>query len=121
MIIFAAGTHMHWAGTGMSIHLEHNNPGPGIPERECLIETPRWDFNWQRGYQYDVPLSEVPVAMPGDKLHYQCTYDNSLDNPLVREALADQGLDQPRDVFLGEATLDEMCLGAFGVATPVAN
>jgi hypothetical protein len=34
-------------------------------------------------------------------------------------ALAEQGLDAPVDVFLGEQTLDEMCLGVVGFATPI--
>ena len=29
---------------------------------------------------------------------------------------SEQGLDAPVDVYLGEETLDEMCLGVFGVA-----
>ncbi len=119
MIIYGSATHMHYVGTSMVVHLEHTSPGPDEPARECLVHTPRWDFNWQRGYQYDAPLSEVPVGRPGDKLHFQCRYDNSLGNPFVREALRDQGLDAPQDVFMGEATLDEMCLGSFGVATPI--
>ncbi|WP_146155932.1 hypothetical protein [Enhygromyxa salina] len=34
----------------------------------------------------------------------------------VAAALAEQGLDAPVDVYLGEETLDEMCLGVFGIA-----
>jgi len=34
----------------------------------------------------------------------------------VRSALDEQGLTEPVPVELGEATLDEMCLGVFGVA-----
>jgi hypothetical protein len=49
----------------------------------------------------------------------QCRYDNSMGNPNVRDALREQGLDAPRDVSMGEATLDEMCLGVFGVVSPV--
>jgi hypothetical protein len=30
--------------------------------------------------------------------------------------LGEQGLDAPVDVYLGEETLDEMCLGVFGIA-----
>lgn len=119
MIIYAMGTHMHYVGRDMVVHLQHAAPRPGEPERECLIHTPRWDFSWQRGYQYDAPLDAVPVARPGDRLLFRCKYDNSMDNPFVAEALHEQGLDAPRDVFMGEETLDEMCLGAFGVVTPL--
>jgi len=38
-------------------------------------------------------------------------------------ALEDQGLTSPIDITLGEQTLDEMCLGIFGIAfdAPAAN
>ena len=88
------------------------------PAEECLLQTPHWDFNWQRGYRYDAPLDELPTAGPGDVLQFRCTYDNSLDNPFVRDALDEQGLTEPREVRLGEESLDEMCLGAFAVAYP---
>ncbi len=108
--VFLAGTHMHYVGTDMAIWLEEEGKSP-----ECLVQTPAWDFNWQRGYAYDAPLEELPQLNKGDTLRLRCTFDNSLDNPGVREALADQGLSEPSDVYLGEETLDEMCLGIFGV------
>ena len=48
-------------------------------------------------------------------LRLRCTYDNTLSNPGVARALSDAGQDEPADVYLGETTLDEMCLGIFGV------
>lgn len=113
--VFAVGTHMHYVGTDMRIAVERGTPDAGEPKDECLIQTPAWDFNWQRIYAYDVPVADLPVIGQGDVLRLTCTYDNSLDNPFVRDALAEQGLDAPQDVRLGEETLDEMCLGLFGV------
>jgi len=118
MKVFGMGTHMHYVGTDMQVHLERYAPAAGEPDQECLIHTPKWDFNWQRGYLYDAPLDEVPVIRPGDTLKIKCEFDNSLDNPFVIEALEDQGLDEPQDVFIGEETLDEMCLAAVVYATP---
>ncbi|MEQ9498046.1 MAG: hypothetical protein RIT81_14340 [Deltaproteobacteria bacterium] len=80
------------------------------PAEECLLQTPAWDFEWQRFYEYDVSIAELPFVRPGDTFELRCTYDNSMDNPFVREALDEQGLTAPRDVVLGEETLDEMCL-----------
>lgn len=51
----------------------------------------------------------------GDVFEFECTFDNSMGNPFVRDALAQQGLDAPHDVELGDETLDEMCLMALGV------
>ena len=38
----------------------------------------------------------------------------------VAEALAEQGYSEPQDVQLGDETLDEMCLGLFGILVPPA-
>jgi hypothetical protein len=113
--VFMAGTHMHYVGTDMRITVDHAEPEGDEPAEECMVQTPRWDFNWQRGYSYDAPLDEVPVIRPRDTIRMRCTYDNTLANPGVRTALADVGLDEPQDVYLGEATTDEMCLGVFGI------
>lgn len=120
--IFAVGTHMHYVGTGMRMEIDRTGraggPPADEPRRECLIETPKWDFHWQRGYSYNAPLATLPTVMRGDKLILRCRYDNSTDNPFVMEALREQGLRTPKDVSLGEQTLDEMCLGVVGVAFP---
>jgi hypothetical protein len=107
------GTHMHYVGTNLRVTLEHEDG-----EEECLIETPRWNFNWQRGYAYDAEYDDLPVMRDGDKLHIRCEYDNSMDNAFVVQALDDQGLDEPVDVPLGEDTLHEMCLAAIGISYP---
>lgn len=108
--LFAVGTHMHWVGVDMKIDLLKANG-----DEVCLVQTPKWDFNWQRWYDYDESAGALPVIEPGDGLRLRCTYDNTLDNPFVRQALAEAGLDEPIDVVLGDETLDEMCLGVFGI------
>lgn len=86
--------------------------GPPEPANECLLQTPRWSFEWQRFYAYDLPIEELPTIGGGDRLSFRCTYDNTLDNEYVAEALEWLGLEAPIDVKLGETTLDEMCLVA---------
>jgi hypothetical protein len=110
-----AGTHMHYVGTDMRVEIQHMTPLPGEPARECLLETPRWDFNWQRGYAYNVPIDQVPQWRPGDQLFLTCHYNNTTSNPHVMKALLEQGLSAPRDVSLGEQTLDEMCLAVLAI------
>jgi hypothetical protein len=44
-----------------------------------------------------------------------------MGNPFVQRALTEQGLTEPRDVALGEETLDEMCLGVIGTAQKVSD
>ena len=113
--IWTVGTHMHLIGRDMKLALEHPDGS-----ETCLLQTPDWDFDWQRAYRYDVPVSDAPKPRAGDALSLRCTYDNTLDNPGTREALAEQGLSEPVDVRLGEESLDEMCLGILGLAIPGA-
>jgi hypothetical protein len=109
--VWMIGTHMHYVGTDMKITVETPSG-----DEQCFVQTPSWDFNWQRGYFFDGDVGNLPTIHAGDSLTMRCTYDNSLENPFVREALDDQGLTEPRDVALGDETLDEMCLGVFGLA-----
>ncbi len=118
--LWAVGSHMHYVGTDMRIGITRTAPGDE-PAEECLLQTPSWDFNWQRGYLYDAPIDQAPTAKGGDVFNLRCTYDNSLHNPFVQSALTEQGLSAPRDVRLGEETLDEMCLGIFGIAQKVSD
>lgn len=111
--IWAAGSHMHYVGRDMKSVVRRPNG-----DETCLVQTPDWNFQWQRSYTYDAPIAEVPQLDPGDVLEMRCTYDNTLANPFLRSALDEQGLDGPVEVRLGEETLDEMCLGVFGVAVP---
>ncbi len=119
--VFGVTSHMHYVGTDMKIGVMHKNPGPGVPEAECLVQTPRWDFAWQRLYGYDTDLESVPRVQSGDEVYLRCTYNNSMSNPFLARALSEQGLSEPQDVVLGESTLDEMCLGVFGVAVKLTD
>ncbi len=38
-----------------------------------------------------------------------------MSSEFVAEALSEQSMDEPVDVYLGESTLDQMCLGVFGL------
>jgi hypothetical protein len=114
--LWLVATHMHFVGTGQRISVARPS---GDPSEECLIETPRWDFNWQRLYAYDVPLSDAPTLDAGDILTLHCEYENTTDNPAVVGMLDEYGFSEPIDVGLGEHTLDEMCLSILGIATPL--
>ena len=119
--VFGVATHMHYVGTDMVIGVQHKNPQPEEVAAECLLQTPRWDFQWQRLYSYAADLDAVPRVRPGDSVYLRCTYNNSMSNPFVVKALGEQGLSEPKEVVLGEETLDEMCLGVFGVAVKLSD
>lgn len=111
--IASVGSHMHWLGKNLEVDIERPAARGADPAKECLLATPRYDFNWQRGYAYAGPIDGLPTAQAGDKLRVRCTYDNSTANRAMMTALADKKVTSPIDVGLGEETTDEMCLGAF--------
>lgn len=111
--IWLMATHLHYVGTRAKIWVER----PGVGDI-CMIDTPDWDFNWQLGYAYEGPIDKLPTVKKGDTIHVKCEYNNSMSNPFVVDALREQGLSAPKDVFLGEETLDEMCLGLIGYLVP---
>ncbi len=120
--ILSVFPHMHYVGYDLEVKTLRQSPAEGEPSEECLVKVPRWNFAWQRTYQYDTALDRLPTVGDGDELTIRCRYDNTLENPYVQQALTDARLEQPVDVFLGEETLDEMCLAAFGIVfdTPEA-
>jgi hypothetical protein len=109
--IYGVGAHMHWAGVDMKIEIERKNPNEEQPAKECLLGTPKYDFNWQRGYVYDEPLDRLPTVAAGDKVRFTCTYDNTTGNRHVQRAMSELRMSSPPEIRLGETTLDEMCLG----------
>ena len=82
--------HMHTLGTRTRLDLQR-----GSGANECLLDIPRWDFNWQQLYT----LVEPKVVNPEDAIRLECHWDNSAPGA--------------RDVNWGEGTSDEMCLGLF--------
>jgi len=99
--------HMHMLGSKIHVEVRHGNG-----DRTCLVDIPRWDFNWQQFYEFNDD-DYVQVA-PGDSLYLKCTYDNSAANqPVVNgEQL------EPRDVSWGDGSLDEMCLNYLTTIKP---
>jgi hypothetical protein len=118
--VYFAGTHMHYVGRDLQVTLENTTPAAGELASECLVRTPKWDFNWQNGYSYDASFEQLPVMNDGDVLRIRCVYDNTMENPFLAKALEDQGKTSPVDVRLGEDTLDEMCLASIGIVYPNA-
>ncbi|HRI10324.1 MAG TPA: hypothetical protein PKW35_21040, partial [Nannocystaceae bacterium] len=110
--LWAITHHMHKVGVDMRTWVVDRDTG----EETCILHTPKWDFNWQRSYEYDAPIAQDIRLKAGDTIRLRCIYDNTLQNPSLVGALAEVGLDAPIDVEVGEGTLDEMCIGALGVA-----
>lgn len=91
--VHSASIHMHTLGKSGRMYVE-----PAEGGEECLLDVPRWDFNWQRGYR----LSDPVDVYGGDRLVIECTWDNPTDE----------------DVYWGDGTGDEMCLGTMFLTLP---
>lgn len=100
--IHSAALHMHTLGTRATASIVRADGS-----RECLLQIDDWNFHWQGSYGLRTP----PTFQRGDQLRVECHWDNTVANqPIVGG--------QPRtptDVYWGEGTGDEMCLGAFYV------
>lgn len=66
--------------------------------------------HWQRMYF----LTEPEHFAPGDRMAVERHWDNSAG----RQPFVDGVQVAPKDVFWGEGTTDEMCLGTFYFTTP---
>lgn len=92
--------HMHTLGTSMSADLPGFDAGQSEPDA-CVVDIPRWDFNWQNLYYFDE--SEWVDLDYGDVLRTRCSYDTtSVDAP----------------VGYGDSTFDEMCVFYAMMAMP---
>jgi hypothetical protein len=87
MSLVGIAPHMHKLGRTERVELTRADGS----NTECLVQVPRWDFNWQFMYLYEEPLP----LQPDDLLKMTCEYDTSERSEPVR---------------WGEGTLDEMCL-----------
>jgi len=98
--IYAAGMHQHTLGTQNKATIERADGSS-----ECLVQIDDWNFHWQGSYG----LREPTVFNPGDALKVECHWDNSPENqPMVNGEQR-----PPADVYWGEGTTDEMCVGFF--------
>jgi hypothetical protein len=83
--IIGVAPHMHTLGTRFDTSVTASGAN------SCLMTIPRWDFNWQGGYDLQQPLT----LKAGDTISTQCTYNNPSATP----------------VSFGESTGNEMCFG----------
>jgi len=88
--------HMHARGKDMTYTVEYPDG-----RKEVVLNVPRYDFNWQLGYQTSV---KIPA---GSRLRVDAHFDNSANNPF--------NPNPNRTVYYGEMTWEEMMLGFFSV------
>jgi len=98
--VYAATLHLHTRGKSARLWVERKGGG-----NACLLNIPRWDFNWQGRYYFKKPLE----LKSGDKVGIECHWDNTAKN----QPTIDGKKITPRELNWGDGTHDEMCLGAF--------
>jgi len=86
--------HMHFRGKSMKYTAIYPDG-----TKELLLSVPNYNFNWQRGYKLEDPIS-LPA---GSKILCEATFDNSAQNKYNPEP------DKP--VYWGEQSFEEMMIG----------
>ncbi|MEM6993910.1 MAG: hypothetical protein AAF721_25580, partial [Myxococcota bacterium] len=71
-VIYSVSHHMHLRGVGGRQVIKRQDGS-----EECLVEMPRYDFNWQTRYRFKDHL-KLPA---GTKLEVTMGYDNTAGNP----------------------------------------
>jgi peroxiredoxin len=71
--LYSVFPHAHYRGENMEVSIRK----PGSDKEELIVSLPKYDFNWQRGYEFATPLKIVA----GTKLITRYQYDNSKNNP----------------------------------------
>ena len=89
-------THMHVRGKDATVTLEYPDG-----RKEVVLRIPRYDFNWQLGYNLSV---NVPK---GTVMNVEAHFDNSVGNKF--------NPNPNRTVYYGEMTWEEMMVQFFGV------
>jgi hypothetical protein len=77
---------MHKLGVAEQGWIEHADD-----TETCLLDVPRWDFNWQLTYVFEEPV----IIQPDDRIGMRCTYDSTSVTETTN---------------WGDGTGDEMCL-----------
>jgi hypothetical protein len=90
-LLYAAFPHAHYRGYASDLWIRYPDG-----KEKLLLSLPRYDFNWQRDYNFAQPV-KVPA---GSKLVVHFTYDNSAENPA--------NPDPKKTVVWGDQSWEEM-------------
>jgi hypothetical protein len=94
--VWSVDVHMHQWGRSASVEVVHADAS-----RDCLLQIPIWDEEWQGSYALAKPVQIVA----GDRIEATCQWANRADDqPLVNGAQI-----MPGDLTWGLDELHEMC------------
>ena len=91
--------HMHFRGKDFLYQVIYPDG-----RTETLLSVPKYDFNWQLGYELEKPL----VLPKGTRIECTAHFDNSVNNPY--------NPDPTKEVKWGDQTWEEMMIGWFSVS-----
>jgi len=90
-LLYFAFPHAHYRGQSSNLSIRYPDG-----REEMLLSLPKYDFNWQRAYEFAEPV-EIPA---GSKLIARYTYDNSAANPANPDPTA--------EITWGDQSFEEM-------------
>jgi hypothetical protein len=94
-LLYYAFPHAHYRGQSSTLAIRYPDGN-----EEVVLSLPKYDFNWQRAYEFVEPI-EVPA---GSKLIARYTYDNSARNHA--------NPDPSKEITWGEQSFEEMLFTA---------
>ena len=99
--LFAMMPHMHLRGKDFQFHIQYPDG-----RKDLVLDVPKYDFNWQLGYELKKPL-HLPK---GTKIECIAHFDNSKNNRF--------NPDSEKEVKWGDQTYEEMMMGFFLYKVP---
>jgi len=90
-LLYTAVAHAHYRGTASTLTIRYPDG-----KEKLILNVPKYDFNWQRMYEFDQP---IPIPA-GSKVIATYTYDNSKRNPA--------NPDPNKEVVWGDQSFEEM-------------
>jgi mono/diheme cytochrome c family protein len=102
-VLYTVYPHAHYRGENMHVSIQR----PGEKE-EMILSLPKYDFNWQRGYEFAKPIS-LPA---GTRVITRYQYDNSAANranpdPSIKVTWGEQSHEEMQYTALGFRWTDE--------------
>src|SRR5690606_3330471 len=104
VLLLSLMPHMHLRGKSFRYELRYADGAS-----ETLLDIPRYDFNWQTAYR----LREPKTLPEGSRVRCVAHYDNSAENV--------SNPDPESAVRWGDQTWEEMMIGYFDIAWPLAD
>jgi hypothetical protein len=103
--VLGMSPHMHYRGKSFRVTAVRGEVADnGEPQREIILDVPRYDFNWQHVYAFQQPWELRGIS----HVEFEASFDNSPQNPA--------NPDPSKAVTWGDQSWEEMAIIYFDVA-----